>query len=55
MNLVKKHNLKIDRQYDEADAQITLPKPTWVSLTHEQIMQQLDWSKVAFKLSTIYA
>jgi len=48
MNLVKKHNLKIDRQYDEADARITLPMPTFNSLTEEQVTRNMDWVRSAF-------
>lgn len=54
MNLVTKHNLKIEREYTEADARITLPTATWFSLSHEQVMKQLEWSRTAYKLSTTF-
>lgn len=53
MTLVKKHNLKIDREYDEADARITLPFPTLNSMAEEQITRNLDWVRSAFALSNV--
>jgi GNAT superfamily N-acetyltransferase len=51
MNLVKKHNLKIDRDYDEADARITMPFPTFNSLAEEQVTTNLDWMQSTFSFS----
>jgi len=55
MNLVKKHNLKIDMEYDEADARITLPAPTLKSLMSESTRINMDLMQAAFKLSTPWA
>lgn len=50
MHLVQKHNLKISREYSEADATIKLPLPDIYSLFKEQLNNQYQAYKSSAKL-----